>query len=102
MRFSVVIPVYNVASYLTGCVNSVLSNQESDYEIILVDDGSTDERSGPLCDVLAAKAPTGSMSFIKRIAAWVELATPAWKQHRGSIYFFWTETIPSPLMPCPF
>ena len=57
MRFSVVIPVYNVASYLTGCVNSVLSNQESDYEIILVDDGSTDERSGPLCDVLAAKAP---------------------------------------------
>ena len=52
MRFSVVIPVYNVASYLTGCVNSVLSNQESDYEIILVDDGSTDERSGPLLSLI--------------------------------------------------
>ena len=42
MRFSVVIPVYNVASYLTGCVSSVLNSTETDYEIILVDDGSTD------------------------------------------------------------
>ena len=48
MRFSVVIPVYNVASYLTGCVSSVLNSTETDYEIILVDDGSTDGRSGPL------------------------------------------------------
>ena len=55
MRFSVVIPVYNVASYLTGCVSSVLNSTETDYEIILVDDGSTDGRSGPLCDSLAAR-----------------------------------------------
>lgn len=32
MRFSVVIPVYNVASYLTGCVSSVLNSTETDYE----------------------------------------------------------------------
>ena len=57
MRFSVVIPVYNVASYLTGCVSSVLNSTETDYEIILVDDGSTDGRSGPLCDTLAARCP---------------------------------------------
>ena len=102
MRFSVVIPVYNVASYLTGCVNSVLSNQESGYEIILVDDGPQMNAAVLFATYWPPKRPTGSMSFIKRIAAWVELATPAWKQHRGSIYFFWTETIPSPLMPCPF
>ena len=57
MRFSVVIPVYNVADYLTACVDSVLSGDCSDYEIILVDDGSTDNRSGPLCDALAARSP---------------------------------------------
>ena len=57
MRFTVVIPVYNVAPYLTRCVNSVLNNKEKDFEILLVDDGSTDGHSGPLCDTLAAENP---------------------------------------------
>lgn len=46
---SVVIPVYNVEQYLKECVDSVLNQTYSDYEIILVDDGSTDN-SGKLCD----------------------------------------------------
>lgn len=46
---SVVIPVYNVEQYLNECVDSVLDQTYSDYEIILVDDGSTDN-SGKLCD----------------------------------------------------
>ncbi len=46
---SVVIPVYNVEQYLNECVDSVLNQTYSDYEIILVDDGSTDN-SGKLCD----------------------------------------------------
>lgn len=48
-KFSIVIPVYNVKNYLSECVNSILSQTYGDYEIILVDDGSTDG-SSILCD----------------------------------------------------
>lgn len=56
MRFSVIIPVYNVKDYLEKCVASVLAQHTDDYEIILVDDGSTDG-SGELCDEIAARTP---------------------------------------------
>lgn len=46
---SVVIPVYNVEPYLRECVDSVLAQTYLNYEIILVDDGSTDD-SGAICD----------------------------------------------------
>ena len=52
VRISVVIPVYNVASYLDTCVKSVLSQTYKEIEVILVDDGSTDE-SGAMCDSYA-------------------------------------------------
>lgn len=51
---SVVIPVYNVAPYLQECVDSVLSQRFTDFEVLLVDDGSTDG-SGAICDELAQK-----------------------------------------------
>ena len=49
MRFSIIIPVYNVEEYIEECVQSVLSQTYKDYEIILVDDGSTDN-SGKILD----------------------------------------------------
>lgn len=49
MLLSVLVPVYNVASYLERCMKSLLSMPMESYEVILVDDGSTDE-SGNLCD----------------------------------------------------
>lgn len=49
LLYSVVIPVYNVKEYLVEAVNSVLDQKNNEYEIILVDDGSTDG-SETICD----------------------------------------------------
>ena len=51
---SVIVPVYNVAQYLSQCVSSILSQDYGGLEVILIDDGSTDA-SGEICDQYAAK-----------------------------------------------
>ena len=56
MKLSIVIPVYDVESTLDRCLKSVVEQSFADYEVILVDDGSTD-RSPQLCDEWARKDP---------------------------------------------
>lgn len=51
---SVIVPVYNVEKYLKKCVNSIIQQTYKKLEIILVDDGSTDN-SGVMCDEFALK-----------------------------------------------
>jgi glycosyltransferase involved in cell wall biosynthesis len=52
--FSIIIPVYNVSLYLSFCLDSVLNQIFTDYECILIDDGSTDE-SSKICDDYSIK-----------------------------------------------
>lgn len=54
MRFSVIVPVYNVEKYLKKCVNSILSQNYTDFELILVDDGSPDNCPA-ICDEYSKK-----------------------------------------------
>lgn len=51
---SVIIPVFNVEEYLEQCIESVLLQKNVSFEVILVDDGSTD-KSGTICDAFADK-----------------------------------------------
>ena len=52
MKYSVIIPVYNVEKYIDRCLKSVISQNYDDLEIIVIDNGSTD-RSGGICDIYA-------------------------------------------------
>ena len=51
---SIIIPVYNAENYLSRCIDSVLSQSFTDFELLLIDDGSTDG-SGSICDDYAGK-----------------------------------------------
>lgn len=53
-KISVIVPVYNVEKYLRRCVDSILSQTFTDFELLLIDDGSTDA-SGSICDEYAQK-----------------------------------------------
>ena len=51
-KISVIVPVYNVESYLRRCIDSILDQTYKNIEIVLIDDGSTDS-SGDICDIYA-------------------------------------------------
>ena len=48
-KISIIVPVYNSEKYLSDCINSILNQTFTDFELILIDDGSTDS-SGAICD----------------------------------------------------
>ena len=54
MKVSIVIPVYNKAEYISDCLESLLQQDFDDFEIVAVNDGSTDD-SGRICDEKAAQ-----------------------------------------------
>ena len=56
LKFSVLIPVYNTEKYLEECLQSVLNQTYQDFEIVIVDDGSTD-KSGLICDRFQEQYP---------------------------------------------
>ena len=53
-KITVIVPVYNTEKYLRRCVDSILAQTFTDFELLLIDDGSTDG-SGAICDEYAKK-----------------------------------------------
>lgn len=53
-KISIIVPVYNVEQYLPRCIDSILNQFFTDFELLLIDDGSKD-RSGAICDKYADK-----------------------------------------------
>ncbi len=56
MKLSIIVPIYNTEKYLRKCVDSILAQTLTDFECILVDDGSTDNCPA-ICDEYAEKDP---------------------------------------------
>lgn len=54
LMYSIIVPVYNAEEYVERCVSSVLSQTYQNFELLLIDDGSTD-KSGDICDDLESK-----------------------------------------------
>ncbi|MBO4616877.1 MAG: glycosyltransferase family 2 protein [Lachnospiraceae bacterium] len=83
---SVIIPVYNVEKYLEECFKSVAAQTYSDLEIVVVDDGSTDE-SGAICDAFAKR--DGRVKVIHRENRGVSAARNAGLDNtHGEFVFF--------------
>lgn len=80
---SIIVPVYNVEQYLPQCIDSIRSQSMSDFELLLVDDGSTDT-SGKICDDYASKdnrirvihIPNSGVSFARNTG--IEKACGEW------------------------
>ena len=62
---SIIIPVYNVKLYLDNCIQSVIQQSYTDFECILVDDGSTDG-SSEICDQWAEYHPLETKDWNKQ------------------------------------
>lgn len=56
MRFSIIVPVYNVEKYLAKCIESILNQTNQDFELLLVNDGTKDN-SQKIIDEYVAKYP---------------------------------------------
>lgn len=66
-EISIIVPIYNVAQYLHKCVDSILAQTFTDFEVILVDDGATDN-SGAICDAYAEQ--DSRVKVIHKVNVW--------------------------------
>lgn len=91
-RISVIVPVYKVENYLHRCVDSILSQSFTDFELLLIDDGSPDN-CGAICDEYAAKdsrvrvfhKPNGGVSSARNLG--LDNACGEWVAFVDSDYY---------------
>ena len=82
-KISVIVPVYNVEAYLERCVESILHQTYTNFELILINDGSTDS-SGQICDQLARQYENIKVYHIENAGVsnarniGIQLATGVW------------------------
>ena len=82
-KISVIVPVYNVEAYLERCVESILHQTYTNFELILINDGSTDS-SGLICENLASRHENIKVYYIENAGVsnarnmGIQLATGAW------------------------
>ena len=82
-KISVIVPVYNVEAYLERCVESILQQTYAHFELILINDGSTDS-SGQICDQLASQYENIKVYHIENAGVsnarnmGIQLATGSW------------------------
>ena len=82
-KISIIVPVYNVEAYLERCVESILKQTYTYFELILINDGSTDS-SGKICDHLASQYENIKVYHIENAGVsnarnmGIQLATGAW------------------------
>lgn len=81
---TVVIPVYNVEKYLKRCIESILIQEWKNYDILLVDDGSTD--SSPQFVMTMLKRMTLSQLFIRRMVDYLQLVTLVFLMLRENMF----------------
>ena len=83
-KVSIIVPVYNAQEYLKRCVDSILSQDYRDFELLLMDDGSKDA-SGEICDAYAQQ--DGRVRVVHKENTGVS------DTRRGERFFsFWTAT----------
>ena len=87
--FSVILPIYNVAPYLEQCIHSMLDQAFSDYELILVDDGSTDQ-CPEICDRYAAQF--AHIHVIHKPNGGLSSARNAGMKHARGQYIWWVDS----------
>lgn len=87
--FSVILPIFNVENYLERCIESVLSQNFTDYEVILVDDGSTDN-SSRICDEYAGKY--GFIKVIHKVNNGLSSARNAGLDMSSGKYILWFDS----------
>lgn len=87
MKFSILVPVYNVEKYLRQCLDSILLQTFTDYEVILVNDGSTDG-SAKICDEYLEKHPDKIRVFHKQNQGLLLTRRFSLKQAKGEYIVF--------------